>query len=614
MTPLITGLVTGLVGFLLGSGATAGIRALSGRPAFTGATDALISLGYLVGVIGFLLGVGVYKYWVKEWLGAGKIEFTTTGWKRYFQFCPDHKVIGIQYIVTFASLMILAGGLAMLMRTELMQAGEQIMDSGTYNKVMSLHGIIMIAVAVAVVLGGLGNYLVPLLIGAKDMAFPRLNALSFWVNVPVALALLSSWFLGGWDTGWTAYPPLAIRNASGQVLFLCAVITFGLSSILGGVNFLTTITTMRTKGMTWGRIPIFVWSVFSASIIALLFTQYFAASLFMILLDRVAGTSFFIVSDTQNGEPLLYQHIFWFYSHPAVYVMVIPGFGIMLEVISHFARKPVFIYRWAVGAMLGIVLIGAIVWAHHMFTSGMADYLRGPFMGLTELVSIPTGIIFLSGLGTMWRGKLRLFTPMLFAMAIIFNFVIGGVGGIYNADVTTDINLQDTYWIVGHFHYTILGGEIFGLMAGIYYWFPKITGRMYSERLGKIHFWWMFVTFTALFSVMHTAGIAGMNRRVADYPVALEGINLYLSIMAFLLGASFLLFIYNMINSAVRGPAAGNNPWQTRTLEWQVSSPPPEHNFPKEPEVVGSPYGYGTDDKVHAVVGVGQGAGSESGS
>jgi cytochrome c oxidase subunit 1 len=297
--------------------------------------------------------------------------------------------------------------------------------------------------------------------------------------------------------------------------------------------------------------------------------------------------------------------VFWFYSHPAVYIMVLPGFGIALEIIAHFSRKPMFAYRYAVGAFIGILGLSGVVWAHHMFTSGIPNYLHPPFLVLTELISIPTGLIFLSALGTLWLGRLWLTAPMLFAMAVIFNFAFGGITGIFLADVPTDIHLQDTYFVVAHFHYTIVGGEIFALFAAIYYWFPKMTGRMYNEKLAKLHFWWMFIGFNVTFTIMHWPGIQGMNRRIADYQHSLDTVNLVISVSAFALGASFLVFVFNMVWSWIRGPKAGDNPWMARTLEWQVSSPPPIENFPVPPVVKGHPYDYGVPGSVHGVVGTG---------
>ncbi len=396
---------------------------------------------------------------------------------------------------------------------------------------------------------------------------------------------------GGWDSGWTAYPPLSLTNASGQVFFNLAIITFGLASILGGLNFLTTIIYLRAPGITWERLPIFVWSMFATAILALLFTQFFAAAMLMITLDRIADTSFFRAET--GGEPLLYQHIFWFYSHPAVYIMVLPGLGLTLEILTHFSRKPLFAYRWAVAGLLGIVGLSGIVWAHHMFVAGIADELLVSFLITTEIISIPTGFVFLAALGTIWMGRLGLRTPMLFALGVVFNFLIGGVTGIFLADAPTDIALSDTYFVVAHFHYTIIGGEIFALFAAIYYWFPKMTGRMYNERLGQLHFWLMFLGFNATFIPMFWVGLHGMNRRIATYIPDLQDVNVVISAMSFVMAASFLVFVFNVVRSLVWGPKAAADPWRARTLEWQVPSPPPVENFPSPPVVTGHPYDYG---------------------
>ncbi len=598
MRPIVRGFIWGIVGFILADLVFVAVRSVLALPPL--AVEPAIAIGYPFGLAGWLLGIGVWEAWAREWVGLRPRVTESTGWRRYFAFTVDHKVIGIQYLATFVTLLLVAGLLAMVMRLELATPGENFLSSSTYNQVMSLHGIIMIAVAVVSILGGFGNYLVPLMVGAEDMAFPRLNALSYWLVPPAVLLLIVSPLLGGWDSGWTAYPPLSEVNKSGQVLFNLAFFTLGLSSILGGVNFLTTIVKLRAPGMTWTRLPIFVWSVFAAAILSTLFTQAVAAALLMVLLDRIAGTAFF--NPDRGGSALLYQHIFWFYSHPAVYIMIIPGWGIALEVLAHFSRKPLFAYPWAVAGFLGVTALSGAVWAHHMFTSGMPQVLHGPFLATTELISIPTGLVFLSGLGTIWMGRLWLRTPMLFALAVLFNFLIGGITGIFLADVPTDLQLQDTYFVVAHFHYTIVGGEIFALFAGIYYWFPKLTGRMFSETLGKLHFWIMFIGFNLTFLPMFWLGLHGMNRRIADYVPNLAGVNLWVSLMAFLLGTGFIFFVVNMVRSVVKGVEAGPNPWKARTLEWQTSSPPPVHNFPKIPQVVGGPYEYGVPGAVHAIV------------
>ncbi len=588
LVPLWRGLTWGAASFALGVVIVGLIRTLAGDDLWS--LELSFVVGYAFGLVGWLMGIGVWDRWAREWIGR-PVKGGVDGWQRYLGFSTDHKVIGLQYLITFLILFLLAGLFAMLIRLELLTPEKTLLNDGQYNRLMSMHGIIMVAVAVATVIGGFGNYFVPLMIGAEDMAFPRLNALSYWLVPPVAVLLLTSQAVGGWDAGWTSYPPLSVHNASGQVFFNMAIITFGLSSILGGLNFLVTIVYMRAKGMTWGRLPIFVWSMFAVAILALTYTQFFAAAMLFVTLDRVANTSFF--NAAEGGAPLLYQHIFWFYSHPAVYIFVLPGLGVTLEILAHFSRKPLFAYRWAVGGLLGIVGLSGIVWAHHMFVSGMDEKLLAPFLVTTEIISIPTGLIFLCAIGTIWMGRLWLKTPMLFALGVVFNFLIGGITGIFLADVPTDINLSDTYFVVAHFHYTIIGGEIFALFGAIYYWFPKITGRMYNEFLGKVHFWFMFLGFNATFIPMFWVGLHGMNRRIPTYTEDLQDMNRLISIMGFILGASFLFFVYNIIYSAIRGPKAADDPWHARTLEWRTSSPPPVENFPSPPVVVGHPYDYG---------------------
>jgi cytochrome c oxidase subunit 1 len=594
MWPLARAFLLGLAGYIFG---THLVVAITGG--FLSDEVAMV-FGFVFGLIGWLAGIGIWTAWAREWFGLPPKTEATHDWRRYFRFTTDHKVIGVQYGVTLVIVFLLAGLLAMVMRLELARPGLGFMDADAFNKLMSMHGILMIAVAVAGILGSFGNYLVPLMIGADDMAFPRINALSFWLVPPVALALLTAPLVGSFDAGWTSYVPLSVVNDSGQVLFILGVTTFGLSSILGGLNIVTTVTTMRAPGMTWGRLPIFVWSAFSASILSLLVTQFFAASLVLILLDRVAGTSFFDAA--AGGDPLLYQHTFWFYSHPAVYIMVLPGFGLVLEVTAHMARKPLFAYRAAVAGFFGIVALSVVVWAHHMFTSGMADVLQAPFMALTEAISIPTGLLFLSFVGTIWEGKLRFTTPLLLAFGWAFNFLIGGVTGIFLADVATDVYLHDTYFVVAHFHYTIVGGSIFALLTGLFFWYPKITGRMYHERLGQVFAIWVTLAFNVTFIPMFWAGVNGMNRRIADYPEFYGDINMFTTVAGFVLGGAFILFVTNLLGSLWLGRRAGDNPWQATTLEWQVSSPPPEHNFPLLPEVIGTPYPYGVPTEQHAVL------------
>jgi len=586
---MVRGLVLGILGWCVGVGIVAAIRTAFGLSWWD--FDASWFGGYPVGLFMWVMGVGGWEHWGREWFGLEPKPYVLTGWKRYFGFSGDHKVIGVQYATTLAIVFLLAGLFALAMRLELAQPGMQYMSMDVFNATMSFHGIVMLAVAIAGSSGGFGNYFVPLMLGARDMAFPRLNALTYWLIPPVAATLVIAVLLGGWDSGWTAYPPLSVINKPGQTLFNLAVITFGLVSILGGINFIVTIVYERAPGMSWFRMPIFVWSIFATSLIAFFFTQALAVALLMVLLERVFGTSFFRIAN--GGNPILYQHVFWFYSHPAVYVMVLPGFGIALEILAHMSRKPLYAYKWATGAFLGIVALSGVVWAHHMFTSGMNPNLHGPFLVLTELISIPTGLVFLAAIGTIWAGRMWVRTPMLFALSFIFNFLIGGVTGIYLADVPTDLHLQDTYFVVAHFHYTIMGGAIFTMFAGLYYWFPKMTGRMFNERLGQIHFWLMFSGFQITFIPLFRSGVLGQNRRIADYPGAYGDMNLLATIGAYVLGASFIFFVWNIAMSWVKGAKASDNPWGATTLEWTTTSPPPEHNFDEIPTITDEPYPYG---------------------
>ncbi|MDK1019597.1 MAG: cbb3-type cytochrome c oxidase subunit I [Actinomycetota bacterium] len=592
MKYLIRAVIFGFVGYVAGVALTLAIR--GGHPT----DEVAVVIGFIFALTGWLAGIGGLEAFGRQWIGKTPQLSEDVTWRRYFQFSGDHKVIGIQYGVTLFVVLLIGGVISMIMRVELAAPGMSIVSLDEFNKLMSMHGILMVAVAVAGIIGAFGNYIIPIQIGAADMAFPRINAVSFWLVPPVAIGLLCAPLLGSFDAGWTSYAPLSVVNDSGQILFNMAIITFGLSSILGGLNIIVTVITMRAPGMTWGRLPIFTWAGFATAILSFSITQFLAGSLVLVTMDRVAGTNFF---GPDGGTSLLYQHIFWFYSHPAVYIMVLPGFGVILELVTTFARKPLFAYKATVGALFAIVGLSVSVWAHHMFTSGMANFLHGPFMIMTEAISIPTGVIFLAIIGTLWQGKLWFRTPLVMAFGWLFTFMIGGITGIFLADVAVDIHLHDTYFVVAHFHYTIVGGAIFALLAAFFYWFPKITGRMYNDTLGKVFAIWVTIAFNLTFMPLFWAGINGMNRRVGDYPDAYANANRFASIAAFFLGASFLLFVGNMVWSAFKGPKAGANPWNARTLEWQISSPPSHHNFLSQPVVVGHPYDYGAGDAPHVV-------------
>jgi len=463
---------------------------------------------------------------------------------------------------------------------------------------MSLHGIVMI-IGILLGVAGLMNYLVPMLIGAQDMAFPRLNAFSYWVAPPAAVLLLSTLLFGGFDTCWTGYPPLSERAPLGMQMFFLGVAVAGWASILGGLNLLASVLRMRAKGMTPFRMPIFVWAAIATSLISTTATQLIGLSFQMVMFQRLFGMGFF--DSEKGGNPILFQHLFWFYSHPAVYVFVLPGLGIISELMPVFARKPLFGYRFVAMSSLGIALVGFLVWAHHMFVSGMNPYLRIPFMFSTLLVAVPTGVKFFSWVSTLWKGKIEAPTPMLFVIGGVVVFLLGGLSGPPNATVATDLHLQNTYWIVGHFHDTMFGGYIFPFFAAIYYWFPKVTGRRMNEALGKIHFWIMTPSFLTLTLLMMRVGLLGMRRRVADYDPALgfDNYHLVMTIAAYLIAISVLIFLYNIFVSIKHGEVATGNVWNSRSPEWQVPSPMPVHNYDRPFEVIGEPYDYGLPGSVY---------------
>ena len=557
--------------------------------------------------IGFLAGIGTFDYWTAYAIGRptrpdDHAHHGAKSWRDYFKVNTDHKVIGVQYLCTTFTFFVLGGLMAMLFRAELARPGTQFVDNQTFNGLVSVHAALMIFLFIIPAFAGLANFAVPLMLGAPDMAFPRLNALSFWL-LPIAGIMMLASFLapgGAFATGWTSYPPLATEQPMGQVFFNMGVQWAGASSIMTALNFLVTIITMRAPGMTFWRMPLLVWANFTTSLLVVIATPFIAASQFFVLFDRVLHTNFF--KPETFGYVLSYQHIFWFYSHPAVYIMMLPGFGIVSEVIAVMTRKPIFGYRLMALSLMGILVLGFSVWAHHMFVAGMAPWLRVPMMVTSMIIAVPTGIKIFSWLATMWEGKIHFRTPMLFVLGFISMFVIGGLSGIYLAAVPIDIAASDTYFIVAHIHYVLFGGSVFTIFAGVYYWFPKMTGRMYSERLGKIHFWMTFVGFNATFFPMHWIGLQGMPRRVADYSSQFSGWNMIISIASFFLGASVVVFFYNMITSWARGPIAPSNPWNALTLEWQVSSPPPLFNFDEIPQVVGGPYEYGVPGARHAVL------------
>ena len=603
---LIRGLLVGVVGTVIGMVLTMLVRVIMDRPAWS--TGPVTAVGAAFWILFFLLGVGAFSDWWK-WAQGEKAgdpphpDHDTPQWPRYFNFDPSHKVIGVQYSVTALALMFVAGLLALVMRLELSRSGMQFLTPDTYNSIMGVHGIVMIG-AILLGVAGMANYLIPLMVGAPDMAFPRLNALSYWLTPPGAILIVLSLFTGGFDTGWTGYPPLGVKAPLGAQFFYLGVFAIGLSSILGSVNFLTTILKMRAPGMSLFRMPIFVWGMFATSIIQLVATQFIGMAFLMVVLERVLGMGFF--DPAKGGDAVLFQHIFWFYSHPAVYIFVLPGLGVISELLPVFTRKPLFGYKAIALSSMAIAIIGFLVWAHHMFTVGLGLVLNSAFMFTTLLVAVPTGVKFFNWLATLWEGKISLETPMLFTLGAFVIFLVGGLSGPPNGIVVTDYFLHETYWVVGHFHHTMFGGFVFPFLAAIYYWFPKVTGRMYNERLGKLHFWLMTIGFFMVTTSMFRIGLLGMRRRIGDYDPALgfDNWQTLATVGGFLVGISMLIFLVNIVQSVRAGAPAPANPWRSRSLEWQIPSPPPEVNYPVPPVVVGGPYEYGIPGSVYVRLGM----------
>ena len=607
-TVLSLGTVRGTLSGLAGAGIAIAITMLTrqamGRTVWS--AGPVFTAAIFIGVIVYLIGVGVFKYWARWATGNRSPEDATTagsGWVRYFNVSTNHKVIGIQYLVTGLTFLPFAVILQLLGRAHMSDPNLHILTSTAYESVISDHGIVMLFIVVLPVFSGIINYFIPLQIGSRDVAFPHLNAFTFWLIPPAGLLTAFSLAAGGFDTGWTVYPPLSVSfEGIGMNLILIGVFLSGLSSILTAVNILATVLKMRAKGMTFFRMPVFVWSTLATVGLSLIFTQFIAAAFLMVLFQRVFGMAFF--SPEMGGQPLLYQYLFWFYSHPAVYVFVLIGLGMISDIIPVFVRKPLFGYRGVAISSPGIALGGTVVFAHHMFAAGMPGWLRVPFMITTLLVAVPTGVKVFAWMATTWMGKIRLKTPLLFVFSAVILFLIGGLTGIPLGIVPVDLYLHDTYWVVGHFHAMLFGGFLMPVMAAIYYWFPKVSGRMLRENLGRVQ--WLLMTLGMFLMVipMLGLGLEGMRRRISDYAFTLGFQQLHIATAAggFLIFAGLGILIWNVVVSLKNGAPAGNNPWGARTLEWMVSSPPPEHNFEGIPEVLDRPHLYGIPGSVHARV------------
>ncbi len=554
--------------------------------------------------------------WSKGYLAPLSEEAKTSRWaylKEWF-YTTDAKRIGVMYIIMAIVMGLVGLAESLVIRLELIAPGQQFVTDATYMTLPGMHATAMIFFFIIPIYTGFANFVVPVQIGAPDMAFPKLNLAAFWLLPPAALityAAVACQVLGITtlvppDFGWTAYPPLSTSTYTpnlGADLWNIGLILVGTSSTMGAVNFLSTVFNMRCKNMTFFQMPLFTWSIVVTSFLILASTPVLTSALVMLQLERTLPEIFFFFNPNGGGDPILYQHLFWFYSHPAVYIMILPGFGMVSEIIPTFSRKPIFGYGVMAWSMVAIAVLGFVVWAHHMFTSGIGTEVRAGFMVLTMLIGVPTGVKVFSWLGTMWGGSLKFTTPMLFATAFVIMFTIGGLSGIVLASVPVDIELHDTYYVVAHLHYVLVAGSVMTIFAGFYYWWPKITGVMYDERLGKVHFWLTTLFINVTFFVQHYLGVKGMPRRYFDYDPDFALLNMISSVGALLLATAQIVVFVNIFLSLKRAKPAPANPWiDTYTLEWALSSPPPHHNFDEPPVwgVVDRSHGAHDTDHSHA--------------
>ncbi len=593
---LLTAVLLGVGGYYLGwfighqiSGKSFEFQSASNE------NDVALLLAYFFGVIGFLIGLGFANYPVSRLLGrpASLREKESEGIGRYFGLCTDHKVVGMQYLVGIGLFFFVGGLNAMLIRTELLHTTPTVVGPNQYLSIVGMHGTMMMGMMTSGILGPFANYFVPIMIGSRRMAFPRIEALTFWLLMAAGFILTSTIFFGGFPTGWTGYEPLNDQAVMGMDSYICFFALVGVSMALLGLNMMATIITMRAPGLTWSRLPIFVWSVFATSILMVLAAPMLIATLLMAALDRTISTSFFIPGG--GGSSYLFQNLFWFFGHPEVYVLALPGFGIVLELLPVFTRKPLWGYRLAVAGMLGVTLMSFFVWQHHLFVSGINADLRPFYMLSTEIISIPTGFIFLCVMGTLWKARTSFSVPMLFCLGWTFNFLIGGLSGVFLSDAPSDTTTHGSFFSMAHFHYTIMGGLVFSFFAAIYYWVPKMTGLRFNERLAKVHFWLMFVAFNSTFMPLFAVGFKGQPRRVSEYAPHLHALNVWVSISAFVLGFSMLIFLYNTVYSLIFVRLrAERNPWRSKSIEWQIPTPVPVNNFEQIPVFDSDPYPYGT--------------------
>jgi len=587
-----------VVGILFAYGAYYALRPAADDPGFYNQQNKALLAAMLSWSVGFLIGIGAFigpfRWLIGKDLTAEEQLYLAgdgQGIKRYFKYCTDHKVVGIQYLVGVMAMLAVGGSMAMMIRTSLAVPGGHFIAATIYNSLVGLHGITMIVAMIIVATGPFGNYIMPIMIGARDMAFPRLNALSWWVLFTAIPVLCSAWFLGGIPTGWTAYAPLSVQAGPGMNAFIATILIFAVSTAVAGMNITATVVAMRAKGMKWNRVPIFVIGATMSVALAIPAFPTFMLAMVQTATDRVFNTGFYDAN--VGGSGWLYAHLFWIMGHPEVYVILLPGIAILMEITPVFVRKPLFSYNAAVLGFAGIAGLSILVWAHHMYISGWTPTLNGPFMVTTEMISVPTGLLFLVLLGTVWRGKPWMKLPMLGMFAVIWNFLIGGITGIYLSDVPADNYLHGSMYVTAHFHYTLMGAALTGAVAGLAYWFPKMTGRMLNERAGYISFWFVQIGFQILFLGMFIAGAEGQPRRVVSFAAMYKYQNMISTGGAYMVGIGFIVLLWAVIHSWRKGDIAPMNPWGAKTLEWTVPYPVPLENFDEAPVITSDPYGYG---------------------
>lgn len=503
----------------------------------------------------------------------------------------DHKRIGLMYLATVLTFFFLGGVFALLIRMELFTPGQTIMDAATYNKMFTYHGAIMVfLVIIPAVPGSIGNFVLPMMCGAKDVAFPRLNLFSYYLYLAGAIFASSALFLRGADTGWTFYTPYSIQTSTTMILVIFGAFIAGFASILTGLNFIVTIHKLRAPGLTWSRLPLFCWAVYATSIIQVLATPVLAITLVLLMMERILKIGIF--DPALGGDAVLFQHFFWFYSHPAVYIMILPGMGIISEIIPVFSRKPIFGYRAIAISSFGIALVAFVVWGHHMFITGQSELANFVFSLITMFVAVPTGVKTFSWVGTMWKGSIRFNAPMLYALGFLELFTIGGLTGVFLATLSINVHLTDTYFVIAHFHYVMVGGTLMAFVGGLYHWFPKVTGKLYNESVARWGFLFVLIGFNLTFFPQFIAGAEGMPRRYWSYLPEFTLWNQLSTIGSWFLAIGFGVVAVNLIQGARKGPKAGDNPWEALTLEWQSPSPPPHENFLVTPIVNSWPYEY----------------------